>query len=206
MNKNANIKPDTAPPSGRSPYFSEEHELLRAQVRRFVETEIKPNALAWEEQGYVPREVLRRMGSLGFFGIRYPARYGGSEMDTLATVVLAEELGRSTFSGVATTALVHSEMASIHVFRSGSEAQKEAVDHVAAVSKQIADAGISATSEVRISLPGRVAVEIVEESKAWGADAIVIGSRGLTNLAGIILGSTTHKLLHLSSLPVVVVR
>ena len=88
----------------------------------------------------------------------------------------------------------------------GSEAQKEAVDHVAAVSKQIADAGISATSEVRISLPGRVAVEIVEESKAWGAAAIVIGSRGLTNLAGIILGSTTHKLLHLSSLPVVVVR
>jgi acyl-CoA dehydrogenase len=127
MNKIAEIKSDAAAPqaSGRSRYFSEEHELLRAQVRRFVETEIKPKALAWEEQGYVPREVLRRMGSLGFFGIRYPARYGGSEMDALATVVLAEELGRSTFGGVATTALVHSEMASIHVFRSGSEAQKD---------------------------------------------------------------------------------
>jgi acyl-CoA dehydrogenase len=123
MNKISEIKPDSS--SGRSPYFSEEHEMLRAQVRRFVETEIKPHGLDWEEQGYVPREVLRRMGSLGFFGIRYPARYGGSEMDALATVVLAEELGRSTFSGVATTALVHSEMASIHVFRSGSEAQKD---------------------------------------------------------------------------------
>jgi len=127
MNKIAEIKSDAAAPqaSGRSRYFSEEHELLRAQVRRFVETEIKPKALAWEEQGYVPREVLRRMGSLGFFGIRYPARYGGSEMDALATVVLAEELGRSTFGGVATTALVHSEMAPIHVFRSGSEAEKD---------------------------------------------------------------------------------
>jgi acyl-CoA dehydrogenase len=122
MNKMAGIKSDG---SGRSPYFSEEHELLRTQVRRFVETEIKPKALAWEEQGYVPREVLRRMGSLGFFGIRYPAKYGGSEMDALATVVLAEELGRSTFSGVATTALVHAEMASIHVYRAGSEAQKD---------------------------------------------------------------------------------
>ena len=121
MNQIAGIKPDASSP--RSPYFSEEHEMLRAQVRRFVETEIKPHALAWEEQGYVPREVLRRMGSLGFFGIRYPARYGGSEMDALATVVLAEELGRSTFSGVAITALVHSDMASIHVFRCGSEAQ-----------------------------------------------------------------------------------
>jgi acyl-CoA dehydrogenase len=123
MNQIADIKPDAS--SRRSPYFSEEHEMLRAQVRRFVETEIKPHALAWEEQGYVPREVLRRMGNLGFFGIRYPARYGGSEMDALATVVLAEELGRSTFSGVAITALVHSDMASIHVFRSGNEAQKD---------------------------------------------------------------------------------
>src|SRR5580658_8798684 len=112
-------------PHFRSPYFSEQHEMLRAQVRRFVETEIKPKALAWEEQGFIPREVLRRMGSMGFFGIRYPERYGGSDMDALATVVLAEELGRSTFSGVATTALVHSEMASIHLFRAGSEAQKD---------------------------------------------------------------------------------
>src|SRR5262249_4197065 len=91
----------------RSPYSSPEHEMLRAQVRRFVETEIKPKALAWEDQGYVPRDVLRRMGSLGFFGIRYPARYGGSEMDTLASVVLAEELGRSTFTGVSYTVLIH---------------------------------------------------------------------------------------------------
>src|SRR6516225_674848 len=123
MNKIAELKSESA--NRRSPYFSEEHEMLRAQVRRFVETEIKPHALAWEEQGYVPREVLRRMGSLGFFGIRYPAKYCGSEMAALATGVLAEELGRSTFSGVAITALVHSDMASIHVFRSGSEAQKE---------------------------------------------------------------------------------
>jgi acyl-CoA dehydrogenase len=109
----------------RSPYFTEEHEALRDQVRRFVETEIKPHALAWEEAGFVPREVLRRMGELGFFGIRYPSEYGGSEMDTLATVVLAEELGRSTFSGVAITALVHTDMASVHVFNGGSPAQRE---------------------------------------------------------------------------------
>ncbi len=37
----------------RSPYFTEEHEALRDQVRRFVETEIKPHALKWEEDGLV---------------------------------------------------------------------------------------------------------------------------------------------------------
>jgi acyl-CoA dehydrogenase len=110
----------------RSPYFTEEHEALRDQVRRFVETEIKPHADAWEEAGFVPREVLRRMGELGFFGIRYSSEYGGSEMDTMATVVLAEELGRSTYSGVAITALVHTDMASVHIANAGSQAQRDA--------------------------------------------------------------------------------
>lgn len=107
-----------------SPYFAPEHELLRDQVRRFVEVEIKPHAAAWETAGFVPRAVLKRMGALGFFGIRYPAAYGGSEMDTLATVVLAEELGRSTYAGVAVTVLVHTDMASVHVFSAGSQAQR----------------------------------------------------------------------------------
>ena len=116
---------DQAKPTLRSAYFSEEHEMLRAQLRRFVETEIKPHALAWEEQGFTPREVLRKMGELGFLGIRYPAAYGGAEMNTLGSVVLAEELGRSTFSGVAITVLVHTDMASVHIFNAGSQAQKD---------------------------------------------------------------------------------
>jgi acyl-CoA dehydrogenase len=108
-----------------SAYLGEEHELLRAQIRRFVDEEIKPHAAAWEEEGMVPRVVLRRMGELGFFGIRYPAEYGGSDLDTLATVVFAEELGRSTFSGVAITALVHTDMASVHLFNGGSQTLKD---------------------------------------------------------------------------------
>jgi len=99
--------------------------MLRAQLRRFVEEEIKPHALVWEEQGFTPREVLRKMGELGFLGIRYPAEYGGSDMNTLGSVVLAEELGRSTFSGVAITVLVHTDMASVHIFNAGSKAQKD---------------------------------------------------------------------------------
>ena len=117
--------PDETHDNGSLPYFSSEHEILRTQVRRFVETEIKPHARAWEDAGFVPREVLRRMGKLGFFGIRYPQRYGGSEMDVLASVVLAEELGRSTFGGVAITVLVHTDMASVHIYNSGTQALKD---------------------------------------------------------------------------------
>ena len=121
MNLHSPIAPGQAGPAGLTP----EHELLRDQVRRFVEEEIKPHADQWEEDGFVPRAVLRRMGELGFFGIRYPAEYGGSEMDVLATVVFAEELGRSTYGGVAITALVHTDMASVHVANAGNAAQRE---------------------------------------------------------------------------------
>ena len=106
-------------------YFSAEHEILRAQVRLFVETEVKPHAQAWEDAGFVPRDVLRHMGKLGFLGIRYPAQYGGSEMDVLASVALAEELGRSTFGGVAITVLAHTDMASVHIYNSATQAMKD---------------------------------------------------------------------------------
>ena len=82
-------------------FLTEEHEILRDQVRRFVSRNVKPIADQWEKDGFVPREILQEMGKLGMFGIRYPEEYGGSAMDTRATAVLAEELGRSTYAGFA---------------------------------------------------------------------------------------------------------
>ena len=109
-------------PAGRSPvFFDDSLVMLRDQVRRFVETEIKPHADAWEAAGETPRALLRKMGGLGFFGIRYPEALGGSALDQRATIVWAEELGRSTYSGVAITALVHTDMASVHIFNAGND-------------------------------------------------------------------------------------
>jgi len=98
-------------------------QLLQASIRRFVEREIVPKGHAWEEQGFVPREVLREMGRLGFLGLRYPEEFGGGALDARATALLAEELGRSTFSGFAITVLVHTDMASPHLVNAGSKAQ-----------------------------------------------------------------------------------
>ncbi|MCP9630097.1 acyl-CoA dehydrogenase family protein [Rhodopseudomonas palustris] len=107
------------------PWAAGEYEALRDQVRRFVEEEIKPSAHRWEQDGLVPRPILRRMGELGFLGIRYPAEYGGAEMDAVASAVFAEELGRSTYGGVADTILVQTDMASGYVFHDGSRAQRD---------------------------------------------------------------------------------
>ena len=108
-----------------SVYFSEELNILRQQVRRFVQEEVIPKGEQWESDGQVPRDVIKRMGELGFLGIRYPEEYGGAGLDTLGSLVLAEELGRSTFGGFAVTTLVHTDMASPHLARYGSEEQKE---------------------------------------------------------------------------------
>ena len=107
------------------PHFGEEHRLLREQIRRFVESEIVPAGQAWESSGSIPREVLRRMGTLGFLGLRHSTEHGGSDLDALASTVLAEELGRSTFGGFSATVLVHTDMASPHLARFGSKNQLE---------------------------------------------------------------------------------
>jgi acyl-CoA dehydrogenase len=106
-----------------STYITAEHELLRDQVRRFVADEIEPCAAAWEEQGFVPREVLRRMGSLGFLGLMYAPEHGGAGADPLTNLVFAEALSQSTFGGFIVTVLVHTDMASPHLHHAGNAAQ-----------------------------------------------------------------------------------
>src|SRR5262245_9854778 len=108
------------------PIFTEEHDLIRSQLRRFVEEKVKPEGPKWEEAGFVPRQVLRDMGELGLFSLRVPEELGGAGLDARASVVLAEEVGRSTHGGFAITVLVHTDMASPHLLRFGTKRQLEA--------------------------------------------------------------------------------
>ncbi len=104
--------------------FDEALEMTRVQLRRFIETEVKPKGTAWEAEGMIPREVLRKMGALGFLGMRYDEQYGGAGLDVMSSVMLAEEVGRSTFGGFSATVLVHTDMASPHLENAGSPEQK----------------------------------------------------------------------------------
>ncbi|MEM9140862.1 MAG: acyl-CoA dehydrogenase family protein, partial [Pseudomonadota bacterium] len=108
-----------------SQYFTEEHDAFRDQVRRFVDAEVRPNADDWEEAEEIPRATIRKMGDLGFLGVRYEEAYGGAEMDVFGGVVLAEELGRSALGGFTASMMVHTEMASPHLARYGTAEQKD---------------------------------------------------------------------------------
>jgi acyl-CoA dehydrogenase len=106
-------------------YETEDLSAIRAQTRRFVAEQVLAHAEQWEVEGGVPRSVIRQMGEVGFLGLRVPEEHGGVGMGTLASVALAEELGRSTFGGFAITVLVHTDLAMPYLLNFGSEEQKK---------------------------------------------------------------------------------
>ena len=105
-------------------YTTHEHTQLRDQIARFIAKEVEPYAAQWEEDGMVPREVLRKMGDAGLFGLMYEEQYGGSEADAMTNLVFAEALSQSTFGGFIITVLVHTDMASPHLHHAGNAEQK----------------------------------------------------------------------------------
>ena len=105
-------------------YITAEHEQLREQIARFIAREVEPHALAWEDAGFTPREVLRKMGAAGLLGLMYASEHGGAEADALTNLVFAEALSQSTFGGFIITVLVHTDMASPHLHHAGTVAQK----------------------------------------------------------------------------------
>src|SRR3989441_9890586 len=104
--------------------FNEQHEMFRATVRQFVEREIMPHVEEWEGAGRMPRSIWPRLGELGFLGLEYDEKYGGSGADLRTTMVLHEECARSRSGSFAMAVGVHCDMASPHLYWTGSEALK----------------------------------------------------------------------------------
>jgi nucleotide-binding universal stress UspA family protein len=86
------------------------------------------------------------------------------------------------------------------------ETPEDAHDVVLEAVEVLVQAGVKAQGKVRHTVYGYAAREIVADAKDHDADIIVIGSRGRGDLAGMILGSTAHKVIHLTDRPVLVVR
>ena len=104
-------------------FLEEEHRALRATLRSFVATEVLPYADQWELDRRVPDTTFRGMGELGLLGLSFPDAMGGGGAGVRGAVVLSEELGRSTYGGVATSITAHSDMSSLHLVRAGDPEQ-----------------------------------------------------------------------------------
>ncbi len=106
----------------RRDIFSEEHEMFRGQVRRFVENELVPKIEGWNRAGMSDRESWRKMGAAGFLGANAPAEYGGAGADFLYDAIVIEELSRMRAHGLMMG--LHSDIIMPYLATYGSEEQK----------------------------------------------------------------------------------
>ena len=102
--------------------FTPDHEAFRDSFRRFIANEVVPFHEAWEEQGYVAREVWNKAGDNGFLCTSMPEAYGGADADKLYSVIQMEELARAGTSGIGYS--LHSEIVAPYILHYGTEAQK----------------------------------------------------------------------------------
>ncbi|MBS2024985.1 MAG: acyl-CoA dehydrogenase family protein [Deltaproteobacteria bacterium] len=126
-----------------APPFNQEHDLFRQNLRAFVERELAPHALEWDDAGIFPREVFKKMAELGALGVGYPEEVGGSGGDYWQVVVLAEELVRSRNAGVNMALLVQAQMATPIINEIGTDEQKKLFLAPALAGEKIAALGVS---------------------------------------------------------------
>jgi butyryl-CoA dehydrogenase len=103
--------------------LSQDHKVLQAAVRDFVEKEIKPIAAKIDEEHAIPDALLKKMGAMGFLGSYFPEQYGGAGLDMLSYVIVVEEVSKACgSSGVLISAHTAAAASPIYVF--GTEEQK----------------------------------------------------------------------------------
>lgn len=109
----------------RHPIFTAEHEELRGSVRRFVDSEVRPHVVEWEGAGHFPDDLFRRCGELGFLGLHFPTRWGGSGGDLAAGLVFVEELARCGAGAIPMALSVQTHMATPALAEYGTDDQRE---------------------------------------------------------------------------------
>ena len=105
-------------------YFTEEHQIFRTSIRKFVEKEIKPHIDQWEDEELFPVELYKKAADAGFLGLEYPEAYGGSPCDKFMNIAYTEEMIRAGSVGLV-AGLGSYSIAMPPVLSMGTEEQKQ---------------------------------------------------------------------------------
>ena len=103
--------------------FSDEHELFRKSVRRFMQEHVIPNLDTWNKQCHPGRDVWLEAGKHEILCVTVPEQYGGAGADRKFSAVLIEEQQRANAAGPGF--VMHSEIVAGYIHRFGSEEQKQ---------------------------------------------------------------------------------
>ena len=104
--------------------FTDEQNQLRRSIREFAEGEILPHVMEWDEVSHFPSEIMPKLAEMGLLGIIFPEEYGGAGLGYIEYVIAIEELSRVDGS-VGIIVAAHNSLCSNHIFKFGSEAQKQ---------------------------------------------------------------------------------
>lgn len=151
--------------------FTDEHDQLRASIRRFVEDELAPHSDEWEDAGGFADWVFPRLGELGYLGLNVPEAYGGQAADYWATVVFAEEIMRCGGGSLPMAIAAHTDMALPPILKFGTEEQKQGYLAPAVAGDRIACIGITEPDA------GSNVAGIRTSARRDGRDWIVNGSK-----------------------------
>lgn len=106
-------------------YFTEEHELFRKSFQDFLQKEVVPHIEKWEKTGTIERFIWKKFGDMGFFGLNYPEKFGGLDLDLFYTVIFLEELQKIKSGGFAAAMWAHEFLAMTHLNKEGNDDIKE---------------------------------------------------------------------------------
>lgn len=109
----------------QSYYFQEEHEMFRQGLKAFLDKEVKPHIDTWEEEGRIPKDIWKKFGDMGYLGLNFDEKWGGSDADFWFTVVFMEEIWKCHSGGFAITPSVISYMSAPYIAKYGSDLLKE---------------------------------------------------------------------------------
>ena len=106
--------------------FTQEHEGIRRNVKKFIEAEINPHVDEWEKDGIFPaHELFKKMGEQGYLGINKPTKFGGMGLDYSYQLAFIETLGHIRCGGVPMAIGVQTDMATPALSRFGSDELRE---------------------------------------------------------------------------------
>src|SRR5690606_9817758 len=152
--------------------FTEEHEQIRRNVRRFIDAEINPHVDEWEAAGGFPAHGLfRKMGAQGYLGVNKPARYGGLGLDYSYQLAFIETLGHIKCGGVPMAIGVQTDMATPALARFGSEEVAREFLEPSIKGELVACVGVSEVGA------GSDVASITTSARRDGADYVIDGGK-----------------------------
>jgi len=106
-------------------FLTEEQRMIRDMAREFAQAELAPHAGQWDEAGWIPDEVVAKLGELGLLGMVVPEEFGGSFSDYIAYALAMEEIAAGCAS-TATLMSVHNSVGCGPILAWGTPEQKAA--------------------------------------------------------------------------------